>query len=321
MKNKLNETTLKEYIKNLKALDSIKHKKPSNNYKEAFINKFNFYDESLKINYSTPLNSSCPHCKSTKFIRFGTFKDTQRYRCKDCLKTFSNNTNTSFSYSKKSPLKWNLYVSLMFSGHTIRSCASILEINIATSFSWRHKILTNLLKFNDEKLLTNMISISSFTSRENFKGCREILKKDREKVNILFAIDNNLNSFAAINNIGTFNVQNTYRLLCNRFNANYNLTSYQNRLLNPISNYFSIKNTDETFDQLQNNKELLNAFRFNIKTWTKKFKGIATKYLDRYLVWFAHIYKEFFVNKSLFLDLFNNLFNHKYSTPDFTEFY
>jgi ribosomal protein L37AE/L43A len=34
----------------------------------------------------------CPHCSDTSVIRFGLFKERQRYKCKACRKTFSDYT-------------------------------------------------------------------------------------------------------------------------------------------------------------------------------------------------------------------------------------
>ncbi|WP_456298072.1 transposase [Alkaliphilus pronyensis] len=43
----------------------------------------------------------CSHCKSLVVIKNGNIKDKQRYRCKECTKTFSDTTLTPFAYSKK----------------------------------------------------------------------------------------------------------------------------------------------------------------------------------------------------------------------------
>jgi transposase-like protein len=31
----------------------------------------------------------CPHCGGFRYYRYGKWKDTQRFKCKDCCKTFS----------------------------------------------------------------------------------------------------------------------------------------------------------------------------------------------------------------------------------------
>lgn len=47
----------------------------------------------------------CPHCNSRNVVRFGKTKQgTQRYRCKDCGKTFTATTGTLFSHSRRPAL-------------------------------------------------------------------------------------------------------------------------------------------------------------------------------------------------------------------------
>ena len=36
----------------------------------------------------------CPHCGSSRYYRFGKDKGTQRFRCKDCGRTFTEYTGT-----------------------------------------------------------------------------------------------------------------------------------------------------------------------------------------------------------------------------------
>ena len=43
----------------------------------------------------------CPICGGKKYIKHGSYKGIQRYKCKECGKTFSNTTNSLWSYSKK----------------------------------------------------------------------------------------------------------------------------------------------------------------------------------------------------------------------------
>ena len=61
--------------------------------------------------------------------------------CCGCKKSFSNQTATPTTRSKKSPDIWLRYIKCMMLGYSIRKAAVECEINIATSFFWRHKIL------------------------------------------------------------------------------------------------------------------------------------------------------------------------------------
>ena len=89
----------------------------------------------------------CPHCSAETVSRNGKYKEKQRYICKYCNKTFTDFTNSA-TYKSKKPLdKWLKYAKCMIAGYSIRKSAKIVEINIATSFFWRHKILDCIREF------------------------------------------------------------------------------------------------------------------------------------------------------------------------------
>lgn len=89
----------------------------------------------------------CPHCKEEDILRNGKYNNKQRYICKNCRKTFTDFTNSATYNSKKTLDKWIKYAKCMLNGYSIRKCAEIVEINIATSFFWRHKILDCISAF------------------------------------------------------------------------------------------------------------------------------------------------------------------------------
>jgi transposase-like protein len=58
--------------------------------------------------------SSCPRCGNGSFIKHGrTSLGRQRYMCRECRKTFSETTGTSFMYSKKTLKTWAGYLLCM----------------------------------------------------------------------------------------------------------------------------------------------------------------------------------------------------------------
>lgn len=89
----------------------------------------------------------CPHCSAETVSRNGKYKGKQRYICKCCNKTFTDFTNSATYKSRKSLDKWLKYAKCMIAGYSIRKSAKIVEINIATSFFWRHKILDCIRSF------------------------------------------------------------------------------------------------------------------------------------------------------------------------------
>jgi len=86
--------------------------------------------------------SICPHCGSGNFIKHGkTSLGRQRYRCRECRKTFSETTGTPFMYSKKTLKTWASYLFCMEGRLTLRKISKLLEMNLSTAFAWRHNIL------------------------------------------------------------------------------------------------------------------------------------------------------------------------------------
>ncbi len=42
----------------------------------------------------------CPRCRSESVIKYGSYREYQRYRCKDCDRTFNDKTGTIFAHAK-----------------------------------------------------------------------------------------------------------------------------------------------------------------------------------------------------------------------------
>lgn len=60
--------------------------------------------DSIKENDEIPL--ACPHCGSISLKRHGKAGGRQRYRCKDCCKTFCETSQTLMHHSRLSPDQW-----------------------------------------------------------------------------------------------------------------------------------------------------------------------------------------------------------------------
>lgn len=89
----------------------------------------------------------CCYCNGTDVVRNGKRNGVQRYLCRNCQRSFSDLTNSATYRSKKTLDKWLRYAKCMLNGFSIRKSAEEVEINIATSFYWRHKILNCISEF------------------------------------------------------------------------------------------------------------------------------------------------------------------------------
>lgn len=85
----------------------------------------------------------CPHCVSEHVVRFCKVNGRQRYRCKNCRKTFTDTTNTVLYRTRKGD-EWITFVDCMFKGYSLRKSAEIVGVTWVTLFYWRHKLLSAL---------------------------------------------------------------------------------------------------------------------------------------------------------------------------------
>lgn len=278
----------------------------------------------------------CPHCNSEKIIKFGKYNNLQRYKCsnKNCNKTFSPKTKTLFSYSKKSADLWIKYFILLNNGKSLRECSTILNINLATSFYWRHKILVTQNK-NYYNIMKNYVEVSKVMLFENFKGDRNAKYNRKEKAFIACAMDSNKSLLSKVISRYTISLNSikdnfSYNIDDNAILSAYNdryfeiyssrhntkLLPIQNKTISTIinqikSNNLSSKNNLYVEDIEQLNYTLpkkclfIHSFSLNIKRWLVRFRGVATKYLENYLNWhileFSNKYKTFTLNQ---IDLF-----------------
>lgn len=74
-------------------------------------------------------------------------KRNQRYLCRNCRKSFSQQTQTPTAYSKKETKVWIEYIECMSKEYSLRRCTGEYNLNLATVFFWRYKILDALSSF------------------------------------------------------------------------------------------------------------------------------------------------------------------------------
>ena len=48
----------------------------------------------------------CPRYRSESVIKYGSYRAFQRYRCKDCDRTFNDKTGTIFAHAKIALTEW-----------------------------------------------------------------------------------------------------------------------------------------------------------------------------------------------------------------------
>ena len=257
----------------------------------------------------------CPICHGTHVVKNGTRNGVQRYLCRSCNKPFSNQTSTPTAYSKKEAKVWIEYIGCMMAGYSIRKCAEICNINIATSFFWRHKILDALatavgvgdleglveadetfFRYNRKGNFTKVRSYKKGVRTSTGRTTKQAKKKkrglSRDQVAVGTALDRLGNLKMGLICTGRLQYPALKRFYQGHISANSTLCTdsahgYANLSEELHLNHIKIESGKRKKDiyHIQH----INSLHSRLKAFMSDFKGVATKHLQNYLYWFKFI--------------------------------
>lgn len=258
---------------------------------------------------------TCPFCRDTHIVKNGTQKGVQRYLCRQCRKSFSDQTATPSYHSKKSPKLWLQYLKCMLSGYTIRKCAEECKINIATAFFWRHKILDALTTAIGVGDLEGLVEADETFFRHNRKGnftkvrsykkgirtstgrtTKQAKKKkrglSRDQVAVGTALDRLGNLKIGLICTGRLQYPALKRFYEGHISANSTLCTDSAHGYATLSEELNLNHIK--IESGKRKKDIyhiqhINSLHSRLKAFMSDFKGVATKHLQNYLYWFKFI--------------------------------
>lgn len=192
----------------------------------------------------------------------------------------------------------------MIAGYSIRKSAEIVEIDIATSFFLRHKILDCIRSFFGVGSVEGVIEADEVFFAESFKGTKpsKMPRKSRkrgkqvkkrgisnEQVCIATAIDRHGNLIMELLCRGRMKHQQLEKLYDGRIGDNSILCTDSHKSYVQFSKDFSLEHKrikrgkhKEGIYHIQH----INAVHSKLKKWMNRFNGVATKYISNYMYWF-----------------------------------
>ena len=246
----------------------------------------------------------CPYCGSTEAVRFGQRNGIQRYRCrgKDCGKMFSDLTGSILSATRKDFQVWKRYVKCMMDGLSVRKSAAICKINRNTAFVWRHKIIDALaLLATKQKRLGGIVEADETFFPLSYKGGYPAGRKShkrggatskrgisREKVCVSCAIDRNNRAVSKVATLGKVTIKSLHAVLNRRISKRAILCTDKEVAYKAFTRHNGIKlvQVESGIAKLGvYHIQHINAYHSRLKAFIGRFKGVATKYLNNYLVW------------------------------------
>lgn len=257
---------------------------------------------------------TCPHCQSNNSVRFGKYgvkagqkkMNRQRYRCKDCRKTFTDVTNTPLHRTHK-PDKWIDFVRCMIDGDSLRKAAEKLDVHHVTLFYWRHKLLSALEQMDFEKFagIVEMDEAYFLYSEKGKRGIHGRKPRKRggssqfrginhEQVCVLVARDRQKSTYSRIIGQGRIMKTRLEQAIGTKLSSKNVLCTDAWRAFKSYAEEKGMEHYTFKSDGKERVKGLyhiqnVNSYHSRLKKWIKRFNGVATKYLDHYLSWFQFL--------------------------------
>ena len=286
------------------------------------VKNFETLKNSILKNNPNPLSDryNCPHCSSERIVKNGNVRGIQRFKCKDCGRTFSYTTNTILYKSNKPIETWQKFCECMIHKFPLRKCAEICDINLHTAFNWRHKILDALQNMQSEVHLKGVVESDetffalSFkgTKKENFSIPRETHNRghsvstrglSKEMVCVSCSVNHEGMSIGRISNLGKPKVHDLEKVINNRIEQGSifvtdSLRGYQKIAVS--NDLVHVRIPRGRYKSGSFNIQTVNSYHSELKRMVNgNFKGVATKYLNNYIEYnnFVNFAKNTFKNK------------------------
>jgi len=111
----------------------------------------------------------CPRCRAESVIRYGSYRVFQRYLCKDCDRTFNDQTGTVFEHSAVALRKWFLAV---YTYIRFNTSLRQLDVEIDVSYKTIYRRVQRFLRALDAPQfhLEGPVEIDEFYVKAGRKG-------------------------------------------------------------------------------------------------------------------------------------------------------
>ena len=202
--------------------------------------------------------------------------------------------------------KWLDYLQCMINGKVLRASATDCDINLKTSFRWRHRFL-QLPATMKATLLEGIVEADETLFARSEKGNRTLERKPRKRgmkakkrgrskedwVPVLTVRDRGKHTYEAIiPSVSTEQLNKELQgkilkdsVLCTDGFRSYIKFAQGNDLIHKRLDVAAGVQVIEKVFHIQN----VNAYHSRLKAWMDRFHGVATKYLENYLGWFRFL--------------------------------
>lgn len=254
----------------------------------------------LADNDSTPIPTQCPRCQCPRFVKKGKTATGQRYLCQGCERAFGASTNKVLGMSKLEHSAWQEFVTCFVDGVTIRRSAQRCKVSVKTAFFMRHRLLEIIEKNHERAAIGGGVHgyIDETYFPLNYKGSTPIGRKAhrRGKSSGARGLSKNLacivmgttstgESFYQLAGCGGLSKKRARLALSDIVKENAHIHTDGAAAYDGL--FEQLGATHRCWDTKKERGRLspVNSLHSKTKRFMRRFNGVATKYMPRYLAW------------------------------------
>jgi len=292
---------------NIEKLIALVHKLPEKCVEEAIEAVEKIIGENAEEDEEKP---KCPDCGNEEVYKNGSKKGKQRYICRKCGKSYGKTTGTVMYNSHCGEAVWRQVIKDTISGASIDETACKLALTHNIVFDMRHKILYAIEKHADIEMtvLSGVCEIDDTYVLESYKGTKlpdDYWRKPRkhgakaekpgisnEYIGICTGVERSGKAIGSAVGRATPDKEDIKNAFSNRIGKGSLILcdgakSYDVLRGETGCEVVNASNEEDSFFNINS----VNSFHAFIKEKYNKYRGVATKYLNRYVAFFTRIFR------------------------------
>lgn len=249
----------------------------------------------------------CPYCQSSKIIKYGRTNGKQRFFCHECGKTYLHSTGTLTAHSHFSRSVWTDFIHDTLTGESLDFSAEKLGFSHQTAFNMRHKVLMALQDMleNEPVILSGITELDETFVLDCYKGKSVPEEANRsarkhgakaakrgisnEYIAICTGIQRDGGAIAETVNRAKPSSKELYEIFGTHIAEDTLVLTDGLRSYNSLGSAIGCTVMDVNHEE---NKKLFNLNTVNslhsyIKGTYNHYRGVATKYINRYNALFS----------------------------------
>lgn len=241
----------------------------------------------------------CRRCSGERIRRCGKRSGLQRWSCTDCGCSFNALTGTPLARLRHKE-RWLGYMRSLIDALSVRKAARQSKISTNTSFRWRHRMVASQIEF-EKQVLKGIGEVDETFFLESFKGQRKLPRAPRkrggkakkrglskEQIPVLIARDRHGRHIDAV--LPDRSEKAVTAVLSGWIAKDSMLCTEKDPAIIGFARNEGVE--CKTFVASKGERvrgavhvQNVNGYISRLKTWMRRFNGVATKYLPSYIGW------------------------------------